>query len=896
MHLKEIHIDGFGIFNDKHITGLTKGLNLLYGPNEYGKTTLLEFIRRVLFGFPPRRGKSNQYPAINGGQYGGRIVCDLGTNDYLTVNRTDGTHGGQVDLEMGSAVTSGQDKLNSYLGGISYNFYKNVYAFSLNELEDVESLKDEGISDRIYGAGLQLGGKSLTEIKKTFNKVGEAIFKPRGSANELAILLKEINEIDSKIREIQSGLSEYENMKIEKANAGQIVADIEKKLSDLREQKYALRNLKSMFPNYLNFKNAQIELKELENIEGFPGDALEKFTELQMEYEGIQTIIEEKGDDLKVKTARRDLIGYNDILLRSEPQVIELQTSLKSYSDAKRDFEKVNTEKTTLDLDIDAQISSFDASWTVKNVQNFSLSPQQEDTFDNTKSELNSAKSVIDTSEIKLEQHLDNMSQKNPSRFIASDFFKRSYLFIAMLSLIGLVLGFIDSNLGLSTFSVLIGVTALFVGFKSKSKGIVKVVDLVEKRLRDQLAEGQLKYSEADTKWNSLLAELGLVALSPEGFGKACNKIEKIQSMITDRVGLESRLLSIQSTIDAVKSTYSEVSDIVGESILSSNTEANISIIVSQFNESKTAKGNKDSLDSQVREIETNISRLQQKLRDKNEEKQAYIYEVKAQNIDDLRHKNDIFKESAALKKRISNEKHALQSAVGTGRKYEEFLNRISESSPEKIDIEIEINNHRIIESETLQTTNNKRIGLLRSQLDTIASNEDLLNNQSEIEIKKTKLLEKSLEWVKSQIASDMFNKAISKYENTRQPDVINSAKTIFANITDSRYSNLLMLAEDQELVIQDSNGKSKKVIELSRGTVEELYFAMRLGLIEEYEKRAEPMPFIMDDTFVNFDDDRRTRAIKVIHEFSKDRQVIILTCHENISSKIMPIANIVSV
>ena len=68
----------------------------------------------------------------------------------------------------------------------------------------------------------------------------------------------------------------------------------------------------------------------------------------------------------------------------------------------------------------------------------------------------------------------------------------------------------------------------------------------------------------------------------------------------------------------------------------------------------------------------------------------------------------------------------------------------------------------------------------------------------------------------------------------------------------------------------------------MSRGTREQLYFAMRLGLIQVYETELEPMPIIMDDILVNFDDDRGPAAIEGLVEFSNNRQVIILTCHKN--------------
>lgn len=56
----------------------------------------------------------------------------------------------------------------------------------------------------------------------------------------------------------------------------------------------------------------------------------------------------------------------------------------------------------------------------------------------------------------------------------------------------------------------------------------------------------------------------------------------------------------------------------------------------------------------------------------------------------------------------------------------------------------------------------------------------------------------------------------------------------------------------------------------------------MRLGLISVYETESEPMPIIMDDILVDFDDDRGPAAIRGLIEFSNNRQVIILTCHKN--------------
>ena len=73
MQLREIHIEGFGIFANKRIKGLAPGINIIYGKNEFGKTTLLEFIRRILFGFPTKKDKTNLYLPVQGGSLGGSL-------------------------------------------------------------------------------------------------------------------------------------------------------------------------------------------------------------------------------------------------------------------------------------------------------------------------------------------------------------------------------------------------------------------------------------------------------------------------------------------------------------------------------------------------------------------------------------------------------------------------------------------------------------------------------------------------------------------------------------------------------------------------------------------------------------------------------------------------------
>ena len=71
MKIREIYIDGFGQFAGRKFGPLDRPVTVFFGPNEAGKSTLLAFIRTVLFGFRPR--KSN-YPPLAGGRHGGRVT------------------------------------------------------------------------------------------------------------------------------------------------------------------------------------------------------------------------------------------------------------------------------------------------------------------------------------------------------------------------------------------------------------------------------------------------------------------------------------------------------------------------------------------------------------------------------------------------------------------------------------------------------------------------------------------------------------------------------------------------------------------------------------------------------------------------------------------------------
>ena len=71
MKITDLKIDGFGVWHDLTLRGLSRELTVFYGPNEAGKSTLMQFMRSILYGMSPMRRERYLPPVVGGRPAGG---------------------------------------------------------------------------------------------------------------------------------------------------------------------------------------------------------------------------------------------------------------------------------------------------------------------------------------------------------------------------------------------------------------------------------------------------------------------------------------------------------------------------------------------------------------------------------------------------------------------------------------------------------------------------------------------------------------------------------------------------------------------------------------------------------------------------------------------------------
>ena len=117
---------------------------------------------------------------------------------------------------------------------------------------------------------------------------------------------------------------------------------------------------------------------------------------------------------------------------------------------------------------------------------------------------------------------------------------------------------------------------------------------------------------------------------------------------------------------------------------------------------------------------------------------------------------------------------------------------------------------------------------------------------------------------------------------------MLKMASKYFSGLTLGRYTRVEVDVDPKGnsffLVRESSKSSSKTMDQLSDGTRDQLHLALVLGSLEHrFASGGEPIPLVLDDVLVHFDDKRSEAALSVLAEFSKTTQVILFTHHTQI-------------
>jgi uncharacterized protein YhaN len=179
-----------------------------------------------------------------------------------------------------------------------------------------------------------------------------------------------------------------------------------------------------------------------------------------------------------------------------------------------------------------------------------------------------------------------------------------------------------------------------------------------------------------------------------------------------------------------------------------------------------------------------------------------------------------------------------------------------------------------------------EEIGRCRNRLEAMDGGPAAADAQQVVEERVARLAIDVEKYARLRLASAVLREAVERYRKEHQGPILDRAGALFAQLTTGSFGGLKADHDDKGepvLLGLRADGTPLKVDGMSEGTADQLYLALRLASLQTYLDAHEPMPLVVDDILVNFDNPRALAALQALAELSKRTQVLFFTHHEHL-------------
>lgn len=882
MRLRRIEAVRYGRLGNATLGDLGDGLTVVLGPNEAGKSTYTSLVRHVLFGYPTAAMKEPGYFVPGGGGRLARLVME-DENGAWVIERGEGTHGGVVSTR----TLRGNDRpglLGDITEGVSALAYRVVFGFGLDEMAAIEEQRAAGddVLARLYAAsaGLRV---SPHEVRTAIEKEAGDIYVTSGRKRELNLLLADVRSTRSELR---SSKAEAEEL----AEDQQTLAALSARVPELRQELERARTRST------EFALAVERAEERRSVIDAQEDAL---LHLRQERKRIDEELQSLTLDESLRAAIPDL----EALLEEAPAHIE---AIRSLGEAEAVVERAAAQageaarRSGLSPEALATLGGNELDATEiedarEDLQRLRLQ------LENRTEALGRAEEALAQAMAASEKTLQPLGIVAPDpadaiaeRLSALDAIETLHASASVPSgrgldfpsLVMLVSGLAAVATGVylrEWVTVGIGVVLVFAGawflYRSRAgaepssgddaRGYLRILGLGadagpldlarmrrslelartavgtaeraaearEEAARDaKLAEGALETRVA--LWTSWLADRGLdTTLTPGAVAAVLGHAREARvadaSAAERREDLERRRAAADEFTDRFVTAVSPFVT-VPEQPRRDDLPLLVSRVRERIASERSVMARVDEQSRELRHTDARITAEQERM------------EKAASDLREILERFDLTEGGSTDDLRLLLEA-ARQEEVGVSGALEQVVSEISglEGRLEKAARE------------------KRRAELHLAEAGTVERIHDAVDR-----------------YLVRACAARILGEAQERYERERQPEVVREAGRLFSTMTHGRYTSLSVPLDDRRIEAFDAHSAAHTSDLLSRGTAEQLYLAIRLGLIARLGEVGAGLPVLMDDVLVNFDPERRRGAAEAVSQLAEQRQIVFFTCH----------------
>ncbi|WP_162800286.1 ATP-binding protein [Oceanobacillus zhaokaii] len=214
-----------------------------------------------------------------------------------------------------------------------------------------------------------------------------------------------------------------------------------------------------------------------------------------------------------------------------------------------------------------------------------------------------------------------------------------------------------------------------------------------------------------------------------------------------------------------------------------------------------------------------------------------------------------------------------------------------------KLEVEYNETKKKIKHIEHEIDVSREELAAIQASIALMESSQSYSDSLYHFEMEKELLNKLAKEWSILKIAKELLVDTKRDYRDKYLPKVIEKTSIFFQELTGNTYCRVYAPNEDKPFQVELESGIRFSIDELSQGTIDQLYVALRLAtsLILSEDHR---LPFIIDDAFVHFDSVRTKRMMRILESIATEQQVIVFTCKTEVvesskASTMIPLSNI---
>ena len=257
MWIKHVEIAGFGKFHQQSFD-FSDGLQVVYGQNESGKSTLRAFILGMLFGFPSRRYPVERYEPQATSQYGGSL--DLVVDD-VTYRLTRLGDQSATLINLATQAPQPLSLLAHWLTPYDEEQYKQLFTFNQAELTAIKTLRASDLNTQLQQVGL-VGSAPWRATAQSLRDNADELYKPRGRKPELNQALHRYHDLQIQVQAAKQNYPAYQELQAQIQSLQTEQAASERTLNELNTQQQRLAELRNQWPVYQQLQQLRAQVSQ----------------------------------------------------------------------------------------------------------------------------------------------------------------------------------------------------------------------------------------------------------------------------------------------------------------------------------------------------------------------------------------------------------------------------------------------------------------------------------------------------------------------------------------------------------------------------------------------------------------------------------------------------------